>query len=481
MEEQQRRKEEVFRLEKEAQKLDAQFKEKKNSLERARSLLEAKVENCEAQVAKLSDAHCVDLEAARLNPCAFLKGAMEAAERLPRLKEDIRNLCDPEIVTIQEKSQQIRDEIGCVHYDADRLEALVRRCRELEPLVEKAAGLESKQEMVEILEGQQRAAQEKILELTKHLEEIRREGEELKARLESLPTLKSRIETLQPWRDRQEQLPVAKERFRGISEQIVGLTKEAEQAEDEQDRLVVKLHEVQAEANPEAVEREAARIREELKGLRSILQELHSTSGAVNARLEELAQAEGERKALTAERKPIATDLTQYQTLTKAFGRDGIPALIIENAVPELERISNEILGEMSQGRHSLRFETQRELKSRVGVAETLDIIVSDWQGSRPYETFSGGEQLRIDFAIRFALAELLARRAGSRIEWLVVDEGLGSQDREHRELVLEAIRNVANRFRKVLVITHVEEAQGAFPQQIVFDVSGDEVNVEVA
>jgi exonuclease SbcC len=135
----------------------------------------------------------------------------------------------------------------------------------------------------------------------------------------------------------------------------------------------------------------------------------------------------------------------------------------------------------MSQGRHSLRFETQRELKSRAGLAETLDIIVSDWSGSRPYETFSGGEQLRIDFAIRFALAELLARRAGSRIEFLVIDEGLGSQDREHRELVLEAIRSVADRFRKVLVITHIEEASGVFPQQIHFVRDGENVIVEVA
>ena len=100
--------------------------------------------------------------------------------------------------------------------------------------------------------------------------------------------------------------------------------------------------------------------------------------------------------------------------------------------------------------------------------------------GARPYETFSGGEQLRIDFAIRFALAELLARRAGSRIEWLVIDEGLGSQDKEHRELVLEAIRNVAGRFRKVLVITHVEEAQGAFPQQIRFERTDDGVEITV-
>jgi exonuclease SbcC len=228
------------------------------------------------------------------------------------------------------------------------------------------------------------------------------------------------------------------------------------------------------------IELDVSKIKKELKDVRQQLQELHSTRGALIARLEEFKRVEAEQESLLAERAPLAADLTLYQQLGTAFSKNGIPALIIENAIPELERISNEILGEMSQGKHSLRFDTQRELKSRAGVAETLDIIVSDWAGSRPYETFSGGEQLRIDFAIRFALAELLSRRAGSKIEWLVVDEGLGSQDREHRELVLEAIKNVANRFKKVFVITHIEEAQEAFPSQIRFERSDTGVEVEV-
>lgn len=127
----------------------------------------------------------------------------------------------------------------------------------------------------------------------------------------------------------------------------------------------------------------------------------------------------------------------------------------------------------MSKDAHSLRFETQRDLKSKDGVAETLDIIVNDWAGSRPYETFSGGEQLRIDLAIRFALAELLANRAGSKVEFIVADEIFGSQDTEHRGLVIEAIKAVSDRFKKVLVITHIEQAQGMFEQQIIIGEGG--------
>ncbi len=480
LEEQYRRREQVLALEKEAEKLDQQIRDRKHTLDRSRLHLEAEIRNCEAQTAKLADVRCVNLEAARLAPCAFLKGAMEAAERLPVLKAEIESLRDPEITTIQEKFHQLHDEIGCVHYDGGRIEILGKRIEVLEPLAAKAPSLESKQEMVTLLESQRGTAEQKISELAARLEEICHEGEDLKSRLEALPALKAGIESLQPWKARKEQLPATKERCRSLAEQLEDLTREKTRTEQEETELQETLSELRLEARPQDLEQETEELRKTLKEFREKLQNLHVTAGAMKARLEELSKAEAEREVLKTEQEPLAEELTQYQTLMKAFGRDGIPALIIENAVPELERIANEILGEMSQGRHSLRFETQRELKSRAGMAETLDIIVSDWAGSRPYETFSGGEQLRIDYAIRFALAELLARRAGSRIEWLVIDEGLGSQDKEHRELVLESIRNVAGRFRRVLVITHVEEAQGAFPQQIRFERTEGEVEILV-
>ncbi|QVL37008.1 AAA family ATPase [Aminirod propionatiphilus] len=484
LEEQACRREDVLTLEAEAKSLDVRLRDRVHALDQSRLHLEFEIRNCEAQVAKLADAHCVDLEAARTHPCAFLRAAMEAAERLPGLTAEIDGLADPEITVLQKKFSQLHDEIGCVHYDADRAEVLKRRIQALEPMAAAAAALESKQEMVTILEGQIEAAGGHGSRCEQRLEEIRQEGKELSKRLEELPNLKAEIERLQQWRPRKEQLPAKKERLSWVKEQAQALDAEVMRMEEETRLLeeAIKIEELKLWGeDPREIESEATKMRHELSGLRNDLQKLHSALGAARARLEELAHAESERTALNVEREPLAVELSQYQALAKAFGRDGIPALIIENAVPELERTSNEILGEMSQGRHSLRFETQRELKSRSGMAETLDIIVSDWQGERPYETFSGGEQLRIDYAIRFALAELLAHRAGSRIEWLVIDEGLGSQDRAHRDLVLEAIRNVANRFRKVLVITHVEEAQGAFPQQIRFERVDDRVEVLVS
>src|SRR5205823_1466406 len=102
-----------------------------------------------------------------------------------------------------------------------------------------------------------------------------------------------------------------------------------------------------------------------------------------------------------------------YSDLATAFGRNGIPAIIIENVIPELEDEANELLGRMTDGRMNVQLRTQEDLKTREGVRETLDVIISDELGTRPYGLYSGGESFRVNFALRVALSKLLARRAG--------------------------------------------------------------------
>jgi exonuclease SbcC len=101
---------------------------------------------------------------------------------------------------------------------------------------------------------------------------------------------------------------------------------------------------------------------------------------------------------------------------------------------------------------------------------ETLDIQISDTAGMRDYEMYSGGEAFRINFAIRLALSEVLAQRAGARLQTLVIDEGFGSQDEMGRQRLVEAINTVKNDFAKILVITHIDSLKDAFPNRIEVD-----------
>lgn len=175
------------------------------------------------------------------------------------------------------------------------------------------------------------------------------------------------------------------------------------------------------------------------------------------------------RKKFKRRRKELSQQISQYKQVERAFGKDGVPALLIEQALPQIETKANEILERLSGGSMSVRFITQAAYKDkrREDLKETLDIQISDEAGIRDYEMFSGGEAFRVNFAIRLALSEILAQRAGARLQTLVIDEGFGSQDALGRQRLIEAINMVRPDFAKILVITHIDELKDAFPNRI--------------
>ena len=188
--------------------------------------------------------------------------------------------------------------------------------------------------------------------------------------------------------------------------------------------------------------------------------------GAARQNLAALETLERRQRDMRTQREELAARVGLLTELRDAFGVNGIPAMIIEHTLPELEREANHILQNLTAGRMHVRFETQRETKTG-NLRETLDIIISDEKGTRPYENFSGGEQFRVNFSIRVALSRMLAQRSGVRLRSLFVDEGFGSLDAEGRQRLVEAVKAVQHEFDLILVITHIDELREAFPTQI--------------
>ncbi|RPH55800.1 MAG: hypothetical protein EHM81_14090, partial [Chloroflexi bacterium] len=191
--------------------------------------------------------------------------------------------------------------------------------------------------------------------------------------------------------------------------------------------------------------------------------------GAARQKVTVLDELRLRKTGLETQRNDLAGEIGRHKTLERAFSKDGVPALLIEQALPQIEEKANELLDRLSNGSMSVRFVTQAEYKDkkRDDLKETLDIQISDGAGSRDYEMFSGGEAFRVNFAIRLALSEVLARRTGARLQTLVIDEGFGSQDAQGRQRLVEAINQVKGDFAKILIITHLEELKDAFPNRI--------------
>jgi exonuclease SbcC len=215
-----------------------------------------------------------------------------------------------------------------------------------------------------------------------------------------------------------------------------------------------------------AAQQELAAAETALRELRLTQGRLNQDLGAVRQHLATMAFTAQRRDERRAEFQRIVIERQIYQDLSLAFGKKGLQAMLIEAAIPELEDEANALLGLMSDGRMRVTFETQRAARSGDTV-ETLDINISDELGTRAYEMYSGGEAFRVNFAIRIALSKLLARRAGAKLQLLVIDEGFGSQDEQGRERLVEAIKAIQHQFEKILVITHLDDLKDLFPVRI--------------
>ena len=247
-----------------------------------------------------------------------------------------------------------------------------------------------------------------------------------------------------------------------------------------------KQEEHAAAAEALEISRQQAPDQEAAEGILLNLQErenrLRMDVGAAKQKVLILGDLKSRFVALEVKRSEDLDLVSQLRQLERAFGKDGVPALLIEQALPQIESKANEILDRLTMGDMSVRFVTQAAYKdrNRDDLRETLEIQISDNAGVRDYEMFSGGEAFRVNFAIRLALSEVLSQRAGARLQTLVIDEGFGSQDAQGRQRLIEAINLVRQDFAKILVITHIDELRESFPNRIEVEKTtrGSTVNV---
>jgi len=416
----------------------------------------------------------------------------EAEAKCPLCEQDLTEI---EITRIREKYRLQGEEKGDLYRQnkrkveelKGRLKDLQKEIRGLEREVKKRPSLQSRKDMTsqaisQVEEAENTLAREK--EGLQALEERLEKNEYARAEQGVLAALEQRIKGLgydsqehEEVRTRLSSLANYEAEMRELerARQGVEATKEVlERARESHIRWQNTL--AADKARGEALEKEVMELGKAVEGLEEQerlvqgLQEEESHArqalGAAQERVDRCRGLEKEKRAKVAQEKEITEEKTIYEELQLAFGKKGVQAMIIESALPELEEEANRLLSRMTDGRMHVRFETQRTTKKGEPV-ETLEIKISDELGARSYELYSGGEAFRVNFAIRIALSKLLARRAGARLETLIIDEGFGTQDTLGRERLIEAINSIQDDFALILVITHIEELRDVFPVRI--------------
>lgn len=181
----------------------------------------------------------------------------------------------------------------------------------------------------------------------------------------------------------------------------------------------------------------------------------------VRARGESAAAAEAvesavRRRAERAERERelhvAGVELALHQELDRALTdlRTELNAALR----PDLSELASGFLRDLTNGRY-----TDLELDEDYG-ATLLD-------DGDPKAVISGGEEDVANLALRLAISQMIAERAGQPLSLLILDEIFGSLDEDRRIAVVDLLRSLADRFPQVILITHVDSVREGFDRVV--------------
>jgi len=241
--------------------------------------------------------------------------------------------------------------------------------------------------------------------------------------------------------------------------------------ETEKEKSVVQktLIELQALRVSQSLEKEHGETLQSIHNLEKEIASINNFKTIIQHMRSEQEELLEQKKRLEKNIREYADREESLAILAEAFSHKGIPSMLIEEAIPRLEQYANEVLSFLSENTMTIRLSLTRPSKTdRDAQIETLDILIGDTFGTRAYELFSGGEAFRIDIALRLALTKLLTEQTGGQIEFLVIDEGFGSQDDSGKDNIVQIIHKLENLFRLIILITHVDTLKETFPDRLI-------------
>jgi exonuclease SbcC len=161
-------------------------------------------------------------------------------------------------------------------------------------------------------------------------------------------------------------------------------------------------------------------------------------------RRQKVAQIEA-LEALRRESKELQVAHAHGEKLAKLMA--DYKQQLVNSIRPTLAVLSGRLVAEMTAGKYSL-----------VELDDDYNLRIMDNGSYFDIGRFSGGEMDLANLCLRLAISQSLTESAGMTRSFVILDEVFGSQDSERRDLIVQALAGLKNRFPQILLITHVEE-----------------------
>jgi exonuclease SbcC len=155
-----------------------------------------------------------------------------------------------------------------------------------------------------------------------------------------------------------------------------------------------------------------------------------------------------------------------YESLSQAYGKNGIPLMIIAAEMPKINSEIAKILHGITNFDVVLEADADNN---------DLEIYLDYGDSRRPIELGSGMEKMIASLAIRVALINVSAL---PKSDVLIIDEGFGALDDTNVEACNRLLGSLKRYFKSILVISHVDAVKEAVDTMIEIMHNGKDSNV---
>ncbi len=161
----------------------------------------------------------------------------------------------------------------------------------------------------------------------------------------------------------------------------------------------------------------------------------------------------------------IEHSLKHERFIEEMFGADGIKSLIIMSVTPRLTDLANRYLAELSDKPISIDFVTSYEGKTKT--IEDFKILVTRGIKTSDIKSFSGGERKTIEFAVHFAISDIVREKSGCNMRTLFLDEPFDSLDESKITKCVRLLRSLNEQFPTIFAMCHIAYAKEQFDRVV--------------
>lgn len=446
--------------------------------ETAHTRYDMQISSLKGKLELLKDSGCPDVERAT---CKFLADARAAKEELPGAEAALAALEEEYAKGRQDVAAALslaQEALGVCLYHPEEIDALRASLRSLETAEREYNSLETQRNELAVLEERAAelaesiaAAEDTAAKGRAQMEKLEQQLAEIAACVRDYENLQQAIALQSRWLEKEKQLPVAREQKAAAAQRLLELGSELTEIEEAIKEARTELAEEQSKTvGREELQAQVDAAEREIKAAQRSAQELSLRIGGLQAKLGQVRLSLRQAAELQQQMNGLGGKAAGYEELKKAFSQDGIPHNIIRSIIPIFEATATNIIGQMSQGRMSVEFVTEKVLKSNSKKeVTTLDIIINDsGTGRLPYMSRSGGERVKAALSVILALSEIKSSKAGVQLGFLFIDEP-PFLDAPGVQAYCDALEAIQQRYSdlKVMAITHDPAMKSRFPQSV--------------